>query len=169
MEPICSALHPYFKNASQKARSPTRAMASQSPLNFVQLDVPSTPLVGDWVRLRQACPHQNPSIFVPNFMLACTFMADKFVVQNHGIIIAQFSSLRPASLQRAMRREPPPGYSPTARSQADNHNGADALALKVHQKDKHAHTTQRCDQTTWIQKHSLETQHWRIISLSKEI
>ena len=40
---------------------------THAPLNFIQsnvvLDVPSTALVGDWVRLRQACPHQNPLLF----------------------------------------------------------------------------------------------------------
>ena len=161
MEPICLALHPHFKNASQKARSPTRAMALTAHMHRSTL---SNPMLS-WT-------YQAPHLLVigcdfakhvhikthfcskPHAGMHLHFIADKFVVQNHGlaIIIAQFLSLRPTSPQRAMRTEPPPGYSSTARSQADNHNGASALGLKVHQKDKHAHTTQRCDQTTWIQK-----------------
>ena len=102
MEPICLALLPHFKNASQKTRSPTRAMALTAHMHRSTL---SNPMLS-WT---YQAPHllvigcdfakhvhiKAPPFFAPNLMLACTFITDKFVVQNHGlaIIIAKFLTL----------------------------------------------------------------------------
>ena len=70
------------------------------------------------------------------------------------------------------------------RSHTDSHNGADALALRVHQKDKHVYTTNHdtrnqtsANKQTWIQKrianrplevHSPETQHcWNHLAVNR--
>ena len=50
------------------------------------------------------------------------------------------------------------------RSQADNHNGADALALRVHQKDKHVYTTNHDSRNTKVRSDNMDSEERRLMT-----